>query len=217
MRLFTRIRLFVLIAVLTVFSHAQILTADSIAVIQKTVSGMPDEMVYASELVVIETDLGSIEIKLDFNYAPMHAMNFKKLVRAGFYDGTLFHRVIPGFVIQGGDILSRDGDPGNDGTGDPGYTLMPEFGQKHRRGVLAAARLPDEVNPRRESNSSQFYICLQDLPNLDWMGYSVFGHVSKGMDVVDRIARQKTDKRDRPVKDVVMRHVYISQQEPKTE
>jgi len=213
MRLPLRIGVLSLIVLVMVVSQAQVLPADSIAAIQKIVSELPDEMVYPSELVVIETNLGDIRIRLDFNYAPMHAMNFKKLVKAGFYDGTLFHRVIPDFVIQGGDILSRDGNPGNDGTGDPGYTLMPEFGLKHRRGALAAARRSDEINPRRESNGSQFYICLQDLPMLDRMGYSVFGHVVTGMAVVDQIARRKTDKRDRPLENIVMRRVYIAQQE----
>jgi cyclophilin family peptidyl-prolyl cis-trans isomerase len=189
---------------------AQVLKEDEITAIQKKVQAAPDEPVAANEVVVIETDYGKIVIELWGDKAPRHAQNFKKLVRAGYYTGTTFHRVIPGFVIQGGDILSRDANPTNDGTGGPGYTIPAEIGEKHLRGCLSAARLPDQVNPKRASSGSQFFVCVDDLPSLDRGGYTVYGKVIQGMDVVDKIVAVKRDQRDRPLKDVVMKSVYMA-------
>ena len=193
--------------------QAQTLNADQIKEIREKLKSQPDEFVLPTDVVVIETDLGKICIVLDFNFAPLHAMNFKKLVNAGYFEGTTFHRVIPGFIIQGGDILSRDDNPRNDGTGDPGYTIPGEFGRKHIKGAVAAARMPDQVNPGRESNGSQFYICLEAQPMLDRLGYSVFGKVLSGMEVAEKIARQNTDRMDRPLQNVIMKKVYISTRE----
>jgi len=189
---------------------AQVLKEDEITAIQKKVQAAPDEPVAANEVVVIETDYGKIVIELWSDKAPRHAQNFKKLVKAGYYTGTTFHRVIPGFVIQGGDILSRDANPTNDGTGGPGYTIPAEIGEKHLRGCLSAARLPDQVNPKRASSGSQFFVCVDDLPSLDRGGYTVYGKVIQGMDVVDKIVAVKRDQRDRPLKDVVMKSVYMA-------
>jgi len=189
---------------------AQTLKESDITAIQQKVQKLPDEQVLPNEVVVIETDYGRIVVELFSNQTPLHAMNFKKLVKAGYYTGTTFHRVIPEFVAQGGDILSRDADPANDGTGGPGYTIPAEIGQKHLRGSLAAARMPDQVNPKKASSGSQFYICVKDLPFLDRSGYTVFGKVIEGMDVVDKIVAVKRDQRDRPVKDVVMKSVYMA-------
>ena len=160
------------------------------------------------EFGVIETKFGDIVIELFEESAPKHAANFKKLVREGFYDGTTFHRVIPGFVIQGGDPNSKDEDRSNDGIGGPGYTVEAEIGLKHERGFVAAARRPDRVNPRRESSGSQFYICLTELPKLDG-SYTVFGKVVEGMDVVDQIAGVARDQRDNPIEKVEMIRVYL--------
>lgn len=190
-------------------AYAQTLSDEEISRIIENVKKLPDEPVFPDEVVVIETEFGDIVIDLYENQAPLHCMNFKKLVKAGFYDGTTFHRVIPGFVIQGGDILSRDSDPLNDGTGSPGYTIPAEIGMKHIYGAVGAARLPDSVNPEKRSSASQFYICLKKLPHLDG-GYTVFGRVVKGMDVVEEIARVKTDERDRPVENVIMKKVYVT-------
>lgn len=206
-----RLKLILSSLLMTTLLGAQTLSSADIAAIQQKVQKMPDEMVNPNEVVVIETDYGKIVIELFGKTAPLHAMNFKKLVKAGYYEGTTFHRVVPDFVIQGGDILSRDADPTNDGTGGPGYTIPAEFGQKHLRGYLAAARLPDQVNPQKRSSGSQFYICLKDLPFLDNAGYTIFGKVIKGMDVVDKIALVKRDKRDRPLVDVVMKKVYLTE------
>lgn len=154
-----------------------------------------------SNTVVLETNFGPIKIKLDESAAPKTAENFKKLAREKFYDGLTFHRVIPDFVIQGGD-------PNGNGTGGPGYTVEAEINLPHRRGAVAAARLPDQLNPQRESSGSQFYIALQDLPMLDGQ-YTVFGEVASGMEVVDLIARVRTDENDKPVEPVIIKKAYI--------
>ncbi len=115
---------------------------------------LPETNYYA-----IETPHGRMVVRL-YDETPAHRDNFKKLAAAAFYDGTLFHRVIDGFMIQGGDPNSRDDDPFNDGQGGPGYTIPAEFDPDlfHKRGALAAARQGDQVNPERRSSGSQFYI-----------------------------------------------------------
>ena len=161
------------------------------------------------EVAVIETDLGKIVFKFYEKEAPQHTANFKKLAREGFYDGCTFHRVIPDFMIQTGDPLSKDDDRSNDGTGGPGYTIPAEMEVNHTRGSVAAARRGDQVNPEKRSSGSQFYICVVDLPRLDALGYSVFGQVIEGMDVVDQIVNVDRDRRDNPLQKVVMKKVYI--------
>lgn len=133
---------------------------------------------------VIETDKGNIKVKLFAKEAPLSVTNFIQLANAGFYEGLTFHRVEPGFVIQGGD-------PAGNGTGGPGYTVKAEIGQPHLEGALAWARTGDQVNPERKSSGSQFYITLAPTPFLDG-GYTVFGQTLEGMEVVKQI--QKGDK-----------------------
>lgn len=128
---------------------------------------------------IIQTDKGDIVLSLDATISPEHVNNFVFLSNEGFYDGLTFHRVEPGFVIQGGDPLGA-------GNGGPGYTVPGEFELTHGEGALAMARLPDQVNPNRESSGSQFYITLAPTPFLDGQ-YSVFGKVEEGMDVVKSI------------------------------
>ena len=139
------------------------------------------------QVAVLETSLGTIVIKFDDADAPKTVANFKKLVKQKFYDGTYFHRVIPGFMIQGGDPNTKDADPSNDGTGDPGYTIPAEIKAKHLRGSVATARMGDQVNPARASSGSQFFIDVAAQPSLDAGGYTVFGEVISGMDAVDKI------------------------------
>jgi peptidyl-prolyl cis-trans isomerase B (cyclophilin B) len=127
----------------------------------------------------IQTGKGDIVCELCAEEAPETVNNFVYLSRAGFYDGLTFHRVVPSFVIQGGDPLGR-------GNGGPGYTIPAEIGLSHEKGVLATARLSDQVNPARASSGSQFYITLAKTPHLDG-GYTVFGRVSSGMSVVESI------------------------------
>jgi cyclophilin family peptidyl-prolyl cis-trans isomerase len=141
------------------------------------------------EVAVLETAQGTIVIQFYEKDAPRTVANFKKLVKAGFYDGTYFHRVIPGFMIQGGDPNSKDASPGNDGQGGPGYTVPSEIKLTHQRGSVATARMPDQVNPKKESSGSQFFIDLAAQPSLDRGGYTVFGKVLSGMDAVDKIAK----------------------------
>ncbi|MCE0498651.1 MAG: peptidylprolyl isomerase [Methylacidiphilales bacterium] len=155
------------------------------------------------QVVIIDTTLGRIVIETDDSAAPKTSENFRKLAADGFYNHTIFHRVIPHFIIQGGDPNSLSEDRSIQGKGGPGYTLPPEIKLKHDRGAVAMARSPDSVNPRRESNGSQFYICVVDCPSLDDQ-YTVFGHVIKGMDVVEAIANQARDNRDNPLNRIEM-------------
>ncbi len=127
----------------------------------------------------VVTDKGNIVIEL-YPDAPQGVNNFVTLAKNGYYDGLTFHRVEPGFVVQGGD-------PSGDGTGGPGYTIPAEIKHLHPRGALAWARTGDQVNPERRSSGSQFYITLQETPFLDNQ-YSVFGQVISGMEIVDKIA-----------------------------
>jgi cyclophilin family peptidyl-prolyl cis-trans isomerase len=155
-------------------------------------------------LVTITTSLGDIRLVL-FDETPKHKENFLKLVNEGAYNGTTFHRVIDGFMIQGGDPNSKDKDPGNDGQGGPGYTIPAEFNPKfsHVQGAVAAARMGDGVNPRKESSGSQFYIVEnnQGAHFLD-NNYTVFGQVINGMAIVEKIAELPKDGRDRPLTDI---------------
>lgn len=161
------------------------------------------------EVGVIETNLGTIVVRFYDQDSPKTVANFKKLARASFYNGTTFHRIVPRFVIQGGDPNSKDSDRANDGQGGPGYTVPAEIKRLHKRGALATARLGDQVNPKKDSSGSQFFVCLTDLPSLDRGGYTVFGEVIEGMEVVDKIAAVKTDSRDNPVDPVVMKQVTV--------
>ena len=128
---------------------------------------------------VIKTSKGDIVCELYAKDAPLSVTNFKQLADGGFYEGLTFHRVVPGFVIQGGD-------PEGTGSGGPGYTTPAEIGKKHLKGALAWARTGDEVNPKRRSSGSQFYITLEPTPFLDG-AYTVFGQTVSGMDVVEKI------------------------------
>jgi len=158
--------------------------------------------------VIIETTFGNIVIALNDSAAPKHSANFRKLAKEGFYEGTTFHRVIPGFMIQGGDPNSKDDDRSNDGIGGPPYKIDAEIGLSHERGVIAAARQGDAVNPRRQSNGSQFYITVAEAKFLDGQ-YSVFGKVIEGMDVVDKIVAVPRDQRDNPIEKVVIKKVTV--------
>ncbi len=157
------------------------------------------------QLVIIDTTYGRIIIALDDFAAPKTCKNFRQLIQDGFYNNTVFHRVIPNFIIQGGDPNSKSSatDRNTYGLGGPGYTIPAEINLKHDRGSVAMARLPDSLNPQRDSNGSQFYICLVACPTLDDQ-YTVFGHVIQGMDVADKIAEAPRDQRDNPLARVQM-------------
>jgi peptidyl-prolyl cis-trans isomerase B (cyclophilin B) len=137
---------------------------------------------------------GSIVLKFYPDVAPNHVKNFLDLAGKKFYDGTTFHRVIPGFMIQGGDPNSRNPDRASHGMGGPGHKVKAEFNSKpHRRGVLSMARANDP-----DSAGSQFFICVADANFLDWQ-YTAFGEVVSGMEVADRIVSARRDGRDNPL------------------
>lgn len=165
-------------------------------------SGVEKEsQVSQSTVVSLKTSFGEVKIALRPDVAPETVANFVKLADQGFYDGLNFHRIVPGFVVQGGDPLG-------DGTGGPGYTLPAEINLTHTRGAIAMARLGDQVNPERRSSGSQFYIALQELPSLDGQ-YTVFGQVVEGMEVVDQIASVQTDAQDRPTQPVIIEDAEV--------
>ena len=157
-------------------------------------------------MVVIEVkNMGTIKVELDEQAAPLTVQNFVELVEEGFYNGLTFHRVIAGFMIQGGCPLGN-------GTGGPGHTIKGEFEAngwknpiKHERGVISMARAFDP-----DSAGSQFFIMHEDAPHLDGQ-YAAFGKVIEGMEVVDEIANSLTDYNDRPYQDVIMEKVYIAE------
>lgn len=156
------------------------------------------------DVAVLKTSLGTIVFRFYEKDAPKHVANFKKLAGEAFYDGTTFHRIIPGFMIQGGDPNSKDADRSNDGTGGSGTNIVAEFNaNKHLRGTVSMARAQDP-----NSASCQFFICVKPTPFLDGQ-YSVFGQVIEGMDVVDKIVSVPRDARDNPLDKVVMEKVKI--------
>jgi len=181
---------------------------------------------------MVETEFGNMKLRL-FNGTPQHRDNFIKLAKEGFYDDLLFHRVIDGFMIQGGDPDSKNAPAGQRlGGGGPGYTIPAEIGAPHIKGALAAARTP---NPEKNSSGSQFYIVhgkslndgqldnyqrqknitysdeqrklykeLGGSPMLD-MEYTVYGEVVEGLEIIDKIAKVMKDRSDRPIEDVRMK------------
>lgn len=209
-------------------------TANNATAQQETPIAEPEPEPQNEQKVKITTSMGDIVLKL-YNETPKHRDNFIKLVKEGYYNDLLFHRVMKTFMIQGGDPNSRTAVKGQAlGEGGPNYNIPAEFNPKlyHKRGALAAARQPDQVNPQKESSGSQFYIVQgkpfneDELNNMAQRGglmftdeqknvyqtvggapfldmnYTVFGEVVEGMDVVDKIAAQPVDENNRPFKDV---------------
>ena len=144
---------------------------------------------------IISSNLGDIKLEFYPEHAPKTVDNFRELANRGFYDGLIFHRIVPNFVIQGGDPNTRDlSNRTRWGTGGPGWNIKAEFNKKkHSRGTLSMARSQDP-----DSAGSQFFIVLKDSNFLDGQ-YTVFGRVISGMDIVDKIASLKTDSSDAPV------------------
>ena len=186
--------------------EAEKAAADSVAAAEQTqrimekIAQLPAEPVFD-----IITSMGVIKIKL-YEGTPKHRENFAKLALEKYYDGMLFHRVINGFMIQGGDPLTKDAaNKARFGTGGPDYTVPAEFvpEYRHKKGAIAAARRGDAVNPYKESSGSQFYL-VQDERNCAALDgdYTVFGETIEGLDVIDQIASVQTDGRDCPVQDV---------------
>lgn len=172
---------------------------------------LPEEPIFE-----IVTDMGTIKIKL-YGKTPKHRENFAKLALSGYFDGLIFHRVINGFMIQGGDPYTRDTSAAaveKYGQGGPGYTVPAEFvpEYKHKKGALAAARRGDAANPMKESSGSQFYL-VQDAAACAQLDgeYTVFGETIEGLDIIDRIAMVATDRRDRPIKNVTITAVKLDE------
>lgn len=160
--------------------------------------------------VKIETNYGNMIMELRADVAPQHAANFLKLVSEKFYNGTTFHRVIPNFMVQGGDPNSKTDNRQTHGIGGPGYTIPAEINLKNVRGSVAAARQGDQVNPKRESSGSQFYINVVNNSFLDNQ-YTVFGQITEGMDVADKIAAAKRDARDNPIEKIEMKVTLVEE------
>ncbi len=152
----------------------------------------------------IETNFGKISFKLISESAPETVRNFEKLAKDGFYDGTLFHRVIPGFMIQGGDPNTKTDNKSSWGTGGPGYNINAEFSSRsHLRGIVSMARSQDP-----NSAGSQFFIVTSDSTFLD-KEYTVFGEVTEGMDIADKIVNLERDSNDCPLEKAQMIHVTV--------
>lgn len=193
---------------------------DSIAAVQKAqkeeeakekMTTLPEEPVFD-----IVTNLGTIKVKL-YSKTPKHRDNFEKLALTGYYDSLLFHRVINGFMIQGGDPYTRDTSAASVakyGQGGPGYTIPAEFvpEYRHKKGAIAAARRGDVANPKKESSGSQFYIVQDEKACAQLDGeYTVFGETIAGFEVIDMIAKVATNARDLPLKDVRIRKVTLEE------
>jgi cyclophilin family peptidyl-prolyl cis-trans isomerase len=162
------------------------------------------------DVAILDTNLGEIDIAFYPDKAPNTVKNFEDLAKKGFYDGTKFHRVIPDFMIQGGDPNSKDDDRSNDGIGGPGYTIKDEFSDlSHVRGMVSMAH-----TSAPNSAGSQFFIVVKDSTYLDH-NYAIFGHVIKGMDVADKISLLPRDRSDNPLPEnpAVIKSVKIVQQE----
>ena len=184
------------ILVLSLFLSVHLVRAE-----MKNNTFTPEEIKKMSETTaIIETKFGNMELRFFPDVAPNHVNNFIELAKKGFYDGTLFHRVIPNFMIQGGDPNSKEADRSKHGSGGPGHTLKAEFNNKpHKRGVLSMARA---ANP--DSAGSQFFICVADAPFLN-QKYTVFGEVTSGMEVADKIVSQPRDSKDNPLERIEMK------------
>lgn len=171
--------------------------------------------VHADDVALVTFQIGKDKTKqrqfaLEFyeGDAPQTVENFKKLAKKKFYNGLAFHRAFPDTLVQVGDPLTSGKDRARVGTGGPGYTLPAEIKRKHVSGAVAAARLPDKLNPSRVSSGSQFYVCLQPIPSYDGQ-YTVFGHVVWGLDALGEVSNLPVDSNDYPVERVEIKTVKI--------
>ncbi|MCH8162490.1 MAG: peptidylprolyl isomerase [Proteobacteria bacterium] len=189
----------------TIILFSCLLVNSFVSANEKTVDAVPVD-------VVIETKFGDMVLKLFPDVAPGHVENFLKLAKSGFYDGTIFHRVIPGFMIQGGDPNSKGSDKSTHGTGGPGYAIDAEFNDKpHVRGTLSMARSRDP-----DSAGSQFFIVVKESSFLDHQ-YTVFGVVVNGIEVADEIVSQERDARDNPMERIEVKIRVIELENEMTE
>ena len=155
-----------------------------------------------------ERDLRRVVIGLYDGAAPQHAENFKELARTRYYKGMQFHRAFPGTLVQTGDPYSRRGPNVRTGTGGPGWTIPAEIRLPHKKGSVAAARLDNKINPARVSNGSQFYVTLKPMGALNGQ-YTVFGRVLEGLEHLEEISRQRTDRNNFPLEKVVIKRIVL--------
>ena len=185
------------------------INGKSIADMKKNVQESWDKIVFRKDgkpvkyVVTFSTDVGDFQVELWPDVAPNHCRSFIALAQSGFYDGLIFHRVIPGFVIQGGCPIGT-------GSGGPGYCVKQEFNKKlHERGVLSMARAQPE-----DSAGSQFFVCVDEAAFLNGK-YTGFGKVLKGMETVDKIVNAARDGRDRPLEPATIKSTKVTQKEAK--
>ena len=183
-----------------------------LAAISLTASSMAATL--GPDVAVMEIRMGKekqtrqVVLGLHDESAPYTVENFKTLVRKNFYNGLRFHRIFPSSFVQTGDPSSRPGQTEKTGTGGPGYTLPAEIKLKHNKGAVAMARLPDKINPAKNSNGSQFYVCLTPLPKLDGQ-YTVFAQVLEGLDVLEAISNEPTNSDDFPLPKIVIKSIVL--------
>jgi cyclophilin family peptidyl-prolyl cis-trans isomerase len=183
-----------------------------LAAISLTASSMAATL--GPDVAVMEIRMGKekqtrqVVLGLHDESAPYTVENFKTLVRKKFYNGLRFHRIFPSSFVQTGDPSSRPGQTEKTGTGGPGYTLPAEIKLKHNKGAVAMARLPDKINPAKNSNGSQFYVCLTPLPKLDGQ-YTVFAQVLEGLDVLEAISNEPTNSDDFPLPKIVIKSIVL--------
>lgn len=183
-----------------------------LAAISLTASAMAATL--GPDVAVMEIRMGKekqtrqVILGLHDESAPYTVENFKTLVRKKFYNGLRFHRIFPSSFVQTGDPSSRPGQTEKTGTGGPGYTLPAEIKLKHNKGAVAMARLPDKINPAKNSNGSQFYVCLTPLPKLDGQ-YTVFAQVLEGLDVLEAISNEPTNSDDFPLPKIVIKSIVL--------
>ena len=186
---------------------ALLLAATSLTVTALAATLGPDVAVMEIR-VGKEKETRQVVIGLYDESAPYTVENFKTLIQNKFYNGLRFHRIFPGSFVQTGDPSSRWGHAEKTGTGGPGYTLPSEIKLKHDKGAIAMARLPDKINPAKNSNGSQFYICLTPLPKLDEQ-YTVFAKVLQGLDVLEAISNEPTNSDDFPLPKIVIKSIFL--------
>jgi peptidyl-prolyl cis-trans isomerase B (cyclophilin B) len=209
---------------LTAFALLTALLMSGCATTPRTTGAAPQVavMTIAFSKKKMKTETARVVIQLDDRSAPGAADNFRTLIARHYYDGMRFHRAFPHQLVQTGDPKSRQGvadillqrvglemsDAHRIGTGGPGYTLPPEIRLKLDKGAVAAARLPDAINPAKLSNGSQFFVCISPMPQLNSQ-YTVFGHVTEGLDVLDAISASPTDSNDFPAYNITIRNIRM--------
>jgi cyclophilin family peptidyl-prolyl cis-trans isomerase len=189
--------------------------AAILAAIPATAANLGPEVAVVQIQFPKEKQPRQVVLGLHVDSAPNTVENFKKLIGKKFYNGLRFHRAFPGTLVQTGDPASRWGQGDKTGTGGPGWTLPAEIRLKHQKGAIAMARLPDKINPAKNSNGSQFYVCLAPMPKLDGQ-YTVFGTVLEGLDVLEEISKAPTNSDDFPLPKIRIKSIVLTPRDQAT-